>query len=244
MGFQTFCPVFFHSYTFQSRKINQESSFGKHKFSLFQIFLNQVISSLSSKICQVWIVGRNNNQKRILHQGQCHELYCVFHNTKSNMSIHRFVFCLPLDQIQLRLLPQYQMYHEWLHSCCVPHHHLLSIIVSKSGMNPEVFVCVTSFMVMSAFFLSLTVFTPFMKLSLNNHIHGPAKVRCGLIFAWAVGDTCPICYGNHQNGFATWQRNFDFEKATRNSHIPAKTHTHTHELDLFVNLFKNNHGII
>ena len=97
------------------------------------------------------------------------------------------------------------------------------IIVSKSGTNPEVLVCVTSFMVMSPF-LVIDSLQAIHKTVTEHHVDGPAKVRCGLIgsgswrqsiLAKSVMEIKMACNGNTA-------KKLRLGKATRNSHVPAK----------------------
>ena len=78
------------------------------------------------------------------------------------------------------------------------------IVVSKSSMNPEVFVSVTCFMVVSAFFLIHRLQT-IDEIVAKHHVDGHAKVRCGLIgscswrqsiLAQSVTEIKMVCNGN------------------------------------------------
>ena len=71
-------------------------------------------------------------------------------------------------------------------------------------MNPEVLVCVTSFMVMSAF-LVIDSLQAIHETVTEHHIYGPAKNRCDLIgsgscrqsiLAQSVTEIEMVCNGN------------------------------------------------
>ena len=80
----------------------------------------------------------------------------------------------------------------------------MTIVVSQSSMDPEVFVGVTCFMVMSAFFVIDRLQTIHETVA-KHHVDGPAKVRCGLIglgswkqsiLAQSVMEIEMVCNGN------------------------------------------------
>ena len=107
-------------------------------------------------------------------------------------------------------------------------------------MNPEVLVCVTGFVAMSAF-LVIDSLQVIHETVTEHHIYGPAKVRFGLIgfgswtpsiLAQSVMEIEMACNGN-------MAKKLQLGKATRNSHIPAK-----HMNLICCQHIQNNHRII
>ena len=106
---------------------------------------------------------------------------------------------------------------------------ILSVTVSKSSMNPEELVCVTSFMVMSAF-LVIDSLQAIHETVTEHHVYGPAKVRCGLIgsgswrqsiLAQSVMEIKMLCNGNMAK---------KLQLGKNNQELPNSCETH--ELDL------------
>ena len=99
----------------------------------------------------------------------------------------------------------------------------MTIVVGKSSTNPEVFVSVTCFIILSAFFVVHRLQT-IDKVVAEHHVDGPAKVRCGLIgscswrqsiLAQSVTEIEMVCNGNTT-------KKLGLGEAPRNSHVSSK----------------------
>ena len=99
----------------------------------------------------------------------------------------------------------------------------MTIVVSKSSTNPEVFVSVTCLMVVSAFFVVHCLQT-IHKVVAEHHVDGPVKVRCGLIgsysrrqsiLAQSVTEIEMVCNGN-------MTKKLGLGEAPRNSHVSSE----------------------
>ena len=103
------------------------------------------------------------------------------------------------------------------------HSTIMMIVVGKSSTNPEVFVSVSCFVVMSDFFVVHHLQT-IDKVGTEHHIDGPAKVRCGLIgsCSWRQSILAQSVMEIKMVGNGNTTKKLGLGEAPRNSHVSSK----------------------